>query len=139
MPQCTLSSDFITGFCGESDFEHSETLSLLKKIPYDMAYMFAYSKREKTHAARHYEDNVPELVKKERLKEIVDTFYNNTELRAKNYWIGRTETVLIDGSSKKDKNIWSGRIDGNKLVILSIDNIPQSSNIKAGDYVKVKI
>jgi tRNA A37 methylthiotransferase MiaB len=74
VPGVALSSDFICGFCDETDEEFADTLSLIEKVEYDMAFLFAYSMREKTHAHRRMQDNVPENVKKERLTVMIDTF-----------------------------------------------------------------
>jgi tRNA A37 methylthiotransferase MiaB len=77
IPDVALSSDFICGFCDETEEEFQDTLTLLEKVQYDMAFLFAYSMREKTHAHRRMQDNVPEDVKKRRLIEMIDTFKRN--------------------------------------------------------------
>ena len=77
IPDVALSSDFICGFCDETEEEFADTLSLIEKVQYDMAFLFAYSMREKTHAHRRMQDNVPEDVKKRRLIEMIDTFKRN--------------------------------------------------------------
>lgn len=77
IPDVALSSDFICGFCDETEDEFQDTLTLLEKVQYDMAFLFAYSMREKTHAHRRMQDNVPEDVKKRRLIEMIDTFKRN--------------------------------------------------------------
>ncbi len=77
IPDVALSSDFICGFCDETEEEFADTLSLIEKVQYDMAFLFAYSMREKTHAHRRMQDNVPEEVKKRRLIEMIETFKRN--------------------------------------------------------------
>ena len=84
IPDVALSSDFITGFCDETDAEHDDTVSLMNEIQYDMAYMFAYSMRQKTLAHRRYQDNVPNEVKSERLQEIINSFRSNVQLKNEN-------------------------------------------------------
>lgn len=96
IPDVALSSDFICGFCDETEEEFQETLSLLEKVQYDMAFLFAYSMREKTHAHRRMQDNVPEDVKKRRLIEMIDTFKRNQLIKQKNE-IGKHHLVLVDG------------------------------------------
>ena len=96
IPGVALSSDFICGFCDETDEEFVDTLSLLETVKYDMAFLFAYSMREKTHAHRRMQDNVPEAVKKERLTKMIDTFKRNQMIKQKAE-IGKEHLVLIDG------------------------------------------
>eukprot|EP00271_Cylindrocystis_brebissonii_P005142 TRINITY_DN17090_c0_g1_i1.p1 TRINITY_DN17090_c0_g1~~TRINITY_DN17090_c0_g1_i1.p1 ORF type:complete len:839 (-),score=74.24 TRINITY_DN17090_c0_g1_i1:971-3487(-) len=100
VPDVAISSDFITGFCGETEEEHQDSLTLIQEVGYDMAYMFAYSMREKTHAHRRYVDDVPEDVKKRRLSEMIDTFRNSTK---HNYdrQVGTMQLVLVEGPNKR--------------------------------------
>lgn len=117
IPEITLSSDFISGFVGETEEDHKETLDLIQKVDYDMAYMYAYSMREKTMAHRRYTDDVPEDVKQRRLREIIDFFYSKLNDSTKRF-IGTKQLVLLDGPSKKDATRLQGRTDGNKTVVL---------------------
>ena len=100
LPRAAISSDFISGFCGETEDDHQQTLSLLRQVRYDKAFMFAYSLREKTHAHRKLVDDVPSDVKHRRLREVIDTF--NAGARASNEdEVARTHLVLVEGLSKK--------------------------------------
>ncbi|XP_063227812.1 CDK5RAP1-like protein [Bacillus rossius redtenbacheri] len=144
LPGVALSSDFICGFCGETDGEFQETLSLLRCVRYNVAYLFPYSMREKTTAHRRFVDDVPEEVKKQRLLQMTSLFRNEVEKvnRAK---IGSLELVLIEGLSKRSNLHMAGRNDGNTKVILPATEIPESSRsdtiraIKPGDYVVVMV
>lgn len=134
MPECGISTDVITGFCGETEADHTQTLSLMEQVRYDMAYMFMYSERPGTLAARRYKDDVPEEVKKRRLSEIVALQQDHQAEKMK-LDIGKTYTVLIEGDSKRSADDWCGRNDQNKMVVF-----PKTNDIiKKGDYVKVKI
>ena len=132
IPGVSLSTDIITGFCDETEEEHRDTLSLMKIVEYDLAYMFAYSERERTLAHRKYEDNVPEEVKKRRLSEIIQ---QQMEIQKKNNHkeIGRTHLVLVEGESKRSKEQLSGRSDTNKMVVFD------RKQYQKGDYVEVEI
>ena len=115
-----ISSDFITGFCGESEDEHNETLTLMDEVQFDQAFMFAYSVREKTHAHRTMEDDVPADVKQRRLNEVIDCFRRNVQIRNTNVEIGKLRLVLVEGEAKKstvDNRMLSGRTDQNKRVV----------------------
>jgi tRNA-2-methylthio-N6-dimethylallyladenosine synthase len=132
IPGVSLSTDIITGFCGETDEQHQETMSLMAEVRYDLAYMFAYSERERTLAQRKYEDDIPEDVKKKRLSEIIDQQMriqdeNNT------FEIGKRHLVLVEGTSKRSETRLNGRTDTNKMVVF--DQI----DFKPGDYVEVEI
>lgn len=134
MPDCGLSTDVITGFCGETEAEHEQTLSLMSQVKYDLAYMFIYSERPGTLAARRYQDDVPEEVKKRRLSEIVALQQNQQADKMKED-IGKICKVLIEGDSKRSGEDWCGRNDQNKMVVF-----PKAGmDIKKGDYVQVKI
>ena len=113
-PDITISTDIIVGFPGETEEDFQETLKLVREVEYDSAFTFLYSKRKGTPAAS-YEDQVPEEVKHERFNRLVDTM-NAISLRKNEEYIGRTEKVLVDGGSRKDPGILSGRTDGFKLV-----------------------
>lgn len=134
IPNVTLSSDFISGFVGETEQDHLQTLDLIQSVGYDMAYMYAYSMREKTMAHRRYNDDVTEEVKQRRLREVIDTFYNRLKDVNKKF-IGTRQLVLIEGSSKKDKARLQGRSDGNKSIILESEH----TSLKPGDYVETDI
>jgi tRNA-2-methylthio-N6-dimethylallyladenosine synthase len=133
IPDCTISADIITGFCSETEEEHQDTLSMINWANYSMAYMFYYSERPGTLAARKYEDDVPLLVKKRRLQEVVDLQMNNShKLNLKD--IGKTFKILIEGDSKKSAEEFKGRNSQNKVVIF-----PKKGDLKPGDYVYVNI
>lgn len=132
IPGVSFSTDIIAGFPTETYEDHLMTLEVMRKVKYDGAYMFKYSPREGTKSF-NMEDDVPEEVKAKRLQEIIDlqqkiSYDKNQEL------IGKEETILIEGFSKKSDQFFSGRTDTNKVVIIPIDH-----NIREGDYVKVKI
>jgi len=132
IPGVTLSTDIITGFCGETEEEHQDTLSLMAEVKYDLAYMFAYSERGRTLAQRKYEDDVPEKVKKRRLSEIIEQQMDiQEELNKKE--IGRRHLVLAEGPSKRSDEQLCGRTDTNKMVIFD------RGDIKKGEYVEIQI
>lgn len=132
IPGVTLSTDIITGFCDETEEEHDDTLTLMAKVKYDLAYMFAYSERGRTLAQRKYEDNVPEDVKKRRLSEIIEQQMNiQEELNKKE--IGRRHLVLVEGTSKRSDEQLKGRTDTNKMVVFD------RKDFEKGDYVEVTI
>lgn len=124
IPDVAVSSDFITGFCGETEEEHNETLSLMELVRYDQAFMFAYSMREKTHAHRTMQDDVPEEVKQRRLREIIDVFQKIVQEKNTERELGRLRLVLVEGESKRSQpgsRKWHGRTDQNKRIIFPID------------------
>jgi len=132
IPGVSLSTDIISGFCDETEEEHQDTLSLMREVRYDLAYMFAYSERERTLAHRKYEDNVPDKIKKRRLSEIIELQMGiQEELNKKE--IGRRHLVLIEGTSKRSDEQLRGRTDTNKMVIFDREDY------KPGEYVEVKI
>lgn len=125
IPNVSISSDFISGFCGETDEEHQDTISLLEHVKYEHAFMFAYSMREKTNAHRKYIDDVPEKIKLERLNHVIQTFRNNMVSRFEQE-IGKTLLVLVDSTSRRSVSDWVGRTDNNKKVIFAdsqVDNL----------------
>lgn len=132
IPGVSLSTDMITGFCGETEEEHLDTMDLMKRVRFDLAYMFAYSERERTFAHRKYEDNVPEEIKKRRLTEIITQQMNIQEERNKQE-AGNRHLVLVEGTSKRSDDQLSGRTDTNKMVVFD------RKNFKKGDYVEVEI
>ncbi|HTI91093.1 MAG TPA: tRNA (N6-isopentenyl adenosine(37)-C2)-methylthiotransferase MiaB [Puia sp.] len=133
IPDCGLSTDIIAGFCTETEEDHQETLSLMSYAKYDMSYMFFYSERPGTLAARRYADDVPEDVKRRRLDEIVK-LQNRLSLEGNKRDIGKTFKILIEGDSKKSAADWRGRSSQNKTVVF-----PKEGNYKKGDYALVKI
>ena len=133
LPGCGLSTDSITGFCTETEEDHKETLSLFEYCEYDLAYMYFYSERPGTLAARRFEDDVPLEVKKRRLQEIV-ALHRIHSLKSMERDLGKTFKVLIEGDSKKSDAHWAGRTDHNKMVVF-----PKNGNLTKGDYVDVFI
>lgn len=134
MPDCGLSTDIITGFCSETDEEHADTLSLMEASRFDMAYMFSYSERPGTLAARRYTDDVPDDVKQRRLEEIIKLQNGHSRESYKND-IGKIFEVLIEGNSKRSDKDWCGRNSQNKMVVFPKGD----ANLKKGDYAMVKI
>jgi tRNA-2-methylthio-N6-dimethylallyladenosine synthase len=133
IPDCAVSTDVITGFCSETDEEHKDTVSMMDYVKYDFAYMFKYSERPGTLAAKRYADDIPEDVKQKRLAEIVakQQEYSFYRMQAR---IGRVEKVLIEGFSKKSDKDYCGRSDQNAMVIF-----PVGENYKPGQYVNVLV
>jgi len=132
LPGVALSTDMIAGFCEESQSEHEESVDLLKKVQYDSAFLFAYSRREKTHAARKYIDNVPQEVKIRRLTELIDTYRHGVYEKAKEE-IGRRHLVLVEGKSRKNENQLTGRTDTFKRVVFEDCSIPCEYNLVGSD------
>uniref|UniRef100_A0A1B6FBU2 CDK5RAP1-like protein n=1 Tax=Cuerna arida TaxID=1464854 RepID=A0A1B6FBU2_9HEMI len=145
LPEVTISSDFICGFCGETDSEFEDTLNLMKEVKYNFAYVFPYSMREKTTAHRRYKDDVQSDVKQKRVDILVNQFRDDAE-ELNNAQIGSTQLILVEGESKRSKEHLAGRNDGNtKVIIPKIDVCQENcgegpvSPITPGDYVAVKI
>jgi tRNA-2-methylthio-N6-dimethylallyladenosine synthase len=134
LPGCGLSADIIAGFCTETEEDHGETLDLMRKARYDMSYMFFYSERPGTLAARRYPDDIPETVKKRRLDEVVK-LQNRLSLESNQRDIGREFEVLIEGDSKKSAVDWRGRTSQNKVVVFP----KQEGGYKKGDYATVRV
>ena len=134
LPDCGLSTDVITGFCSETEEDHQDTLSLMEYARYDMSYMFFYSERPGTLAARRFADDVPEDVKKRRLDEVVK-LQNRLSLQKNKEDLGKTFTVLIEGDSKKSTADWRGRNSQNKVVVFPKEGLA----LTKGDYVRVNI
>ncbi|HLR89629.1 MAG TPA: tRNA (N6-isopentenyl adenosine(37)-C2)-methylthiotransferase MiaB [Balneolaceae bacterium] len=132
IPGVSLSTDIIAGFCDETEEEHEATLSLMAEVRYDLAYMFAYSERERTLAHRKYEDNVPEEVKKRRLSEIIAQQMRIQEENNRQE-IGKRHLVLAEGVSKRSDAQLSGRTDTNKMVVFDRENFQK------GEYIEVEI
>lgn len=132
IPDCALSHDMIAGFCGETEDEHKETLSMMAYVKYDFGYMFAYSERPGTPAHKKMTDDVPDEIKKRRLQEIIQLQQIHSKERM-NAYVGKTHQVLIEGNSKKDENYWYGRISQNAVMVF-----PKIDGTKIGDFVMVK-
>ena len=134
MPDCALSTDVITGFCTETEEEHQDTLTLMEMVGYDLAYMFAYSERPGTLAARRFEDDIADEVKKRRLEEII-AIQNESSRQRYQAQIGKTLSVLIETTSKRSEDHWMGRSDDNKRVVFP----KGTAGLKPGDYATVLI
>ncbi|HVY74858.1 MAG TPA: tRNA (N6-isopentenyl adenosine(37)-C2)-methylthiotransferase MiaB [Puia sp.] len=134
IPDCGISSDVIAGFCTETEPDHQETLALMEEARFDMSYMYFYSERPGTLAARRYADDVPETVKKRRLDEIV-RLQNNLSHVSNREDLGRVFKVLIEGDSKKSTADWMGRNSQNKVVVFS----KAGNQLKPGDYALVRV
>jgi tRNA-2-methylthio-N6-dimethylallyladenosine synthase len=117
MPDIALSTDILTGFCGETDEDHQQTLALMREIRFDSAFMFAYSERDLTFAAKKLPDDIPEATKKRRLQEIV-ALQEQISVEVFAAQVGKRERVLVTGPSKRDPAQLIGRTDGFKSVIL---------------------
>jgi tRNA-2-methylthio-N6-dimethylallyladenosine synthase len=131
-PECYISSDFITGFCGETEEQHQDTLTLMDYAKFSFAYMYTYSERPKTLAERKYEDDIPEEIKSKRLTEIIDKQLSHS-LENNRKQIGQVQRILIESISKKSQNDLSGRNSFNTKVVFP------KGNLKIGDYVDVRI
>jgi tRNA-2-methylthio-N6-dimethylallyladenosine synthase len=132
VPNCGISTDTISGFCGETEEEHQDTLSLMREVKYDFAYMYKYSERPKTLAERKFEDDVPEEVKQRRLQEVIDLQQAHS-LEVTQDQIGKTEVILVENVSRRSDKQMVGRTDRNHKVVFD------RGNAKVGDYLKVKI
>lgn len=132
VPDCAISTDIITGFCGETDGEHKDTVDLMKEVQYEFAYMFKYSERPKTLAERRFKDDVPDDVKSRRLNEIIEI-----QQASSLYWhqqqIGKVKKVLAEGKSKRSEEEWCGRDGRNSMVIFP------KGDFDKGQYIMVKI
>jgi tRNA-2-methylthio-N6-dimethylallyladenosine synthase len=132
IPDCAISTDIITGFCGETEEEHAETLSLMDSVQYDFAYMFKYSERPKTLAERRFTDDVPENVKGKRLDQIIEKQLASS-LASNKRQIGTVQKVLIEGKSKRSDEHLCGRTGRNSMVIFP------KLDCEKGQYVMVRI
>lgn len=131
LPDCGISTDAIVGFCSETEEEFNDTLSMFELAQFDFAYMYAYSERPGTMAARKYADDVPQDVKSERLQKLISQ-QNKISTSRNRIHVGQLHTVLIEGTSKRSENDYKGRNDQNITVIF-----PKGDGYKKGDYVKV--
>lgn len=132
IPEINLSHDMITGFCGETEDDHKDTLDLMKQVKYSFGFMFAYSERPGTLAAKKMTDNVPLPIKKRRLQEVIDLQQEHSLYRAKQH-VGKIQEVLIEGTSKKNSDEWKGRNTQNTVVVFP------KEHYQVGDFVDVKI
>ncbi len=133
IPGCAISTDVITGFCTETEEEHQDTLSMMDFVGYDFAYMFSYSERPGTLAAKRYADDIPEAVKSRRLKEVVAKQQQHSHARLQQQ-LGKVQKVLIEGYSKKSNLDYCGRSDHNAMVVF-----PVGEGYTPGQYVNVLV
>lgn len=132
VPACAVSTDIIAGFCSEQDEDHKDTISIMKEVEYDYAFMFKYSERPDTIAQKKLNDDVPEKVKSARLQEIID-LQQHLSHESNKRDIGKIFEVLVEGFSKKSDEFLMGRNSQNKVLVF-----PKENYVK-GDYVKVKV
>ncbi|WP_373018878.1 MiaB/RimO family radical SAM methylthiotransferase, partial [Muriicola sp.] len=132
IPDCGISQDMIAGFPGETEEDHRETLSLMEYVKYDFGFMFAYSERPGTLAARKLEDDIPDQVKKRRLQEIIALQQKHSLYRTSQH-LGKTEEVLIEGPSRKSDEHWMGRTSSNTVVVFP------KEHYEVGQFVMVRI
>jgi len=132
IPDCAISQDMISGFPTETEKDHQDTLSLMEYVKYDFGFMFAYSERPGTLAARKLEDDIPEDVKKRRLNEIIQLQQKHSLLRTQKH-VGKIEEILIEKESKRSDQHWSGRNSQNTVVVFP------KEHYKVGEFVNVKI
>jgi tRNA-2-methylthio-N6-dimethylallyladenosine synthase len=132
LPGCSVSCDIITGFCSETEDEHKDTLDLLVKCPFEFSYMYFYSERPGTLAARKYDDDIPEDIKKRRLSEVI-SIQHDVAKKLNKAQEGKIHRVLIEMQSKKNENEWMGRNEQNIKVIFPKDSY------QMGDFVDVLI
>ncbi|MCL4134632.1 UNVERIFIED_CONTAM: hypothetical protein GTU68_050537 [Idotea baltica] len=132
IPNCSISQDMITGFPTETEEDHQDTLSLMEYVKYDFGYMYAYSERPGTSAARKLEDDVTLEVKKRRLAEVIAVQREHCKLRTTAH-LGKTQEILIEGTSKKNEDHWMGRNEHNTVAVFP------KENYKLGDFVNVKM
>ena len=132
LPDCAISTDIIAGFCGETLEDHADTLSIMRAVQYDSAFMFQYSMRPNTKAHRHFVDDVPLEEKTRRLNEIIE-LQNGLSLASNQKCIGKEYEVLIEGTSKRSAEQLFGRTPQNKVCVFD------GKGHKIGDYVTVKV
>jgi tRNA-2-methylthio-N6-dimethylallyladenosine synthase len=130
--ECGISHDMIAGFCSETEEEHQDTLSLMEYVKYDFGYMFAYSERPGTPAAKKYTDDIPEDIKQRRLAEIIQLQRSHSLMRNQNA-VGKIHKVLIEGRSKRSEEQLQGRNDQNKVIVFP------KENHQKGEYVQVLV
>lgn len=133
MPDCAITTDLIAGFSSESEEEHLDTLSLMREVGYDFAYMFKYSERPGTFASKHLPDNISEEIKGRRLQEIIE-LQNELSLLSNQRDVGREFEILVEGRSRRREDQLFGRTSQNKVVVFDA-----AEGISAGDYVQVRV
>ncbi|XP_061864926.1 mitochondrial tRNA methylthiotransferase CDK5RAP1 [Colius striatus] len=142
IPGVSLSSDFITGFCGETEDDHQQTVALLREVRYNVGFLFAYSMRQKTRAHHRLQDDVPPETKRRRLQELIAVFREEAA-RANEAMVGQSQLVLVEGPSKRSASELCGRNDGNIKVIFPDTEAAAGGGAPArarpGDYVLVKV
>ena len=132
MPDCAITTDLIAGFCGETEEDHQQTLSLMREVGYASAFMFKYSERPGTFSARHFEDDIDDAEKTRRLNEII-ALQNTLSVASIEQEVGKVREVLVEGESKRSDAQLCGRTSQNKMVVFD------RGDHKAGEYVKVRI
>lgn len=132
MPDCAITTDLIAGFCGETEEDHKQTLSLMREVGYASAFMFKYSERPGTFSARHFEDDINDAEKTRRLNEII-ALQNTLSVASNEQEVGKVREVLVEGESKRSDAQLCGRTSQNKMVVFD------RGDHKAGEYVKVRI
>ena len=132
IPDCSITTDIIAGFCSETEEDHNDTLEMFRKVRYDYAFMFMFSMRPDTYAAKHLKDDVPEDVKRRRLEEIIK-LQGQIALENNKREIGKTYEVLVEGTSHRSKNQLFGRNSQNKVIVFD------RGNVEPGTYVNVKV
>ena len=132
MPDCAITTDLISGFCGETLEDHEATLSLMREVGYAGAFMFKYSERPDTFSARHFADDISEEEKTRRLNEVI-ALQNQLSIESNEAEVGLIRQVLVEGTSKRSEEQLCGRTSQNKMVVFD------RGNHTAGDYVTVKI
>ena len=132
LPDCSITTDVIAGFCSETEEEHQDTLRLFRQVGYDYAYMFKYSLRPDTYAAKHLHDDIPDEVKTRRLEEII-ALQGEVALENNRRDVGKTFEVLVEGTSRRSKEQLFGRNSQNKVLVFD------RGDAKPGDYVQVRV
>ena len=132
IPNCGISHDIMTGFPSESEKDHQDTLTLMEEVKYDFGYMFAYSERPGTYAGRNFNDDITKEIKQRRLEEIINLQQKHSKERNQRF-MNLTCAVLIDKSSKKSNEFWSGRTSENNVVVFP------KQDFSPGDIVDVRI
>ena len=141
VPDCAISTDIFVGYCGETEADHELSLSLMREVGYDSAFMFKYSERPGTFASRHFPDDIPEEVKIRRLNELI-AVQNELSLSANTAWVGREADILIEGVSKRSREELFGRTEQNKVVIVPrcfTDADGNTQTLHIGQTLRVRI
>jgi tRNA-2-methylthio-N6-dimethylallyladenosine synthase len=136
VPEMAITQDMIIGFCGETDQDHQDTLDLMRYVKYDYGFMFTYSERPGTLAAKKFEDDVPEEIKKKRLQEVITLQRKHSFDRLQEHST-KVEEILIEGTSKKSSEFWMGRNTQNIVVVFPKAN-DRGEEYKVGDFVMVQ-